>query len=191
MRATNQFEDYTQAPPSEQELIQRGEEIERQRARDEYRYRQRVTDSAVPTPEERAAIPEFRQRPPLPVIPAPARPHPALVVPCPQCKAQPGYSCRNHTGANCAPHTRRKSNADTAAQAEAEGQRQPPPPPAVEAARKREAEGGEYTDPLSDLAAQVEELIRTHHLGAVLDAAWEAQARLHPWQTKANTAGRV
>jgi hypothetical protein len=253
MRAThNQYEDYAEAPPTEQEHIQRGEEIERTREA----ARLRAEPSEPPAP----ALPVFHAPTRTQTIPAPAAPSKLSPM---QLRAQllgmhataDRYRTYGHTGplraslkkietyetelrqrtdqdamaayakdrdqqryerqraqtaprpapagalmhittpapapeyhepARCtAPGCRRLAVVDEGAAPHC-GAHQAPVPPAVEAARKREAEG--QADPLTELDRAIEALIREHHMGAVLDAAWAASARVSPWKSRGQTA---
>jgi hypothetical protein len=160
MRAThNQFEDYNQNPPSEEEHTARAEEIER-------------THEAARLRSEPSEPP----RPALPVFQLPTRT---------QTIAPP----KAHQTVRCsAPGCRRLAVVDEGAAPHC-GAHQPPVPPAVEEARRRQAEANERHDAskaaeLSELDRAVEALIRAHHLGPVLDAAWAASARISPWKSR-------
>lgn len=121
-------------------------------------------------------LPEFRQRPPLKIIPAP---RPQGEGPGDAMPARPAHRPTRCTAPGC----RRLAVVDEAAAAPHCGAHQAAPPPAVEAARKAQAEASSQAR-LSELDRTVETLIRAHTMGSVLDAAWAASARISPWKSR-------
>jgi hypothetical protein len=124
--------------------------------------------------EAHSGRPRITLQDPTPVIARP--PNPRLQIPCPACSAQAGQRCTNYTGAYCAPH----------------GARKPAPAPKT----LKYTDGQPYTDPSpqpdkvsevsetseTSLDAAVEALVARYTCGAVIDAAWAAGAKLHPWK---------
>jgi hypothetical protein len=205
MRAThNQFEDYNQNPPSEEEHTARAEEIERTHEAARLR--------SEPSEPPRPALPVFQLPTRTQIIPAPPQ---TPTIPGEKASKLTSHQLRStllsmhatadrdqqrserqraqiapapeyHEPARCtAPGCRRLAVVDEGAAPHC-GAHQAPVPPAVEAARKREAEG--QADPLTELDRAIEALIREHHMGAVLDAAWAASARVSPWKSRGQTA---
>ena len=178
MLSKRDFETYT--PPDDHTQYMRGEH-ERQR-------RQIAADAK-----------EFPITGPGPQIPAP--PDARLSTPCPKCHAEIGDGCTNYKGQNCAPHAGRKATICFADGCIARAVTLTPKPlcaahalgtaqqPAAseKLAEFPQAQASTEAAPIGDtptLDAQVEQLVRAHTLGAVLDAAWAASHRLHPWPSR-------
>jgi hypothetical protein len=208
MRAThNQFEDYNQNPPSEEEHTARAEEIERTHEAARLR--------SEPSEPPRPALPVFQLPTRTQIIPAPPQ---TPTIPGEKASKLTSHQLRStllsmhatadrdqqrserqraqiapapeyHEPARCtAPGCRRLAVVDEGAAPHC-GAHQAPVPPAVEEARRRQAEANERHDAskaaeLSELDRAVEALIRAHHLGPVLDAAWAASARISPWKSR-------
>jgi hypothetical protein len=197
MRAThNQYEDYAAEPQTDQERIQKDNS-------DEYhanypgpaaRARQLAQDPSAPP------LPVFHQPTRTQTIPAPAaasklspmqlraQRQRAQTAPRPAPQPTPAPAPEYHEPARCtAPGCRRLAVVDEGAAPHC-GAHRPEPPAAVEAARKSESERKYGPAELSELDRAIEALIRTHHLGPVLDAAWSASARVSPWKSRGQTA---
>lgn len=158
MRATNRFEAYAQAPPSDAEHIQRGEAIER-------------TQEAARRSQEPSEppLPKHTLRPPLHITPAPPRL---------QC-------CRlNADGAQCqrTPTERLTTDAPLCRQharetRAMEGPREPAPPstPPPAPAPAPERETRKLASP-EHLQGALVDLLGAYPVFAVLDGVWKAHA---------------
>lgn len=110
----------------------------------------------------------------------------ALNIECRECHARRYSPCTNYAGKNCAPHGVRKADSkpEPTTQAQATVAELPPVPPAAAAAsaqassKRAAVVATAREETLSALDRAVEQLVREHTSGAVIDAAWAAGKRL-------------